>query len=109
MFFEGSYCTLGIFNGISRQLNLTIFTGFAVDSKLRSAWTGLMYAAINGQLPVMELLISSEANVNFQKGLWISLVNSFYLLNQYLMNTYKKSTLNLFQRKYFVCQTCSLR
>lgn len=46
------------------------FLGFAVDTELRSGWSGLMYAANHANSKIVDLLLSSGANPNFQKGVY---------------------------------------
>jgi len=50
---------------------ILIFTGFKVDSVLKSGWTGLLYAASYANAEVTSLLLDNGANPNFRKGTFI--------------------------------------
>jgi len=45
------------------------YAGFAVDSVLKSGWTGLMYAVSNADVAIASLLLDLGANPNAHKGI----------------------------------------
>ena len=55
------------------------FTGFKPESKIKSGWTALIYAAHSGFPEIVDILIEFGSNANFQKGVSV-FVDSILLL-----------------------------
>jgi ankyrin repeat protein len=47
-----------------------IISGVAVDTILKSGWTGLMYASNCANKEMVKLLLENGADINFHKGMF---------------------------------------
>eukprot|EP00794_Sanderia_malayensis_P007117 gene7117-7921_t len=74
MTMQGEDIKVAIMKGDASFIKQSLDSGFAVDTKIRSGWTALMYASLNGNAEIVKLLLSAGANVNFQKDLFTPLM-----------------------------------